>query len=105
MKNKKNKKEKVDSGTDNNLEITKEAIGKQILKDLGLIVGALIKKAKKGDVRAIRELFDGCWQKIIQSEKQEQIFTPEQRYKLAKRIVEEYEATHKKEAQENKDNV
>lgn len=45
---------------------------KRIIKERKLLVDALMKKAKKGDVRAIKELFDRGFGKAVESIKIEQ---------------------------------
>jgi hypothetical protein len=49
-------------------EKAREFICKRVAEELGPIVASLIEKAKKGDVPAIKELFDRAWGKPIQEE-------------------------------------
>lgn len=50
-------------------EESRRFIAAMVSKELESIGRALIKKAKKGDIPAIRELFDRAWGKTPQTEK------------------------------------
>ena len=80
-------------------EKARQLITERVSEYLEPIISALIKKAEKGDIRAVKELFDRSWGKSIQTveasingETPKFILTEEQRYKIAKNIIDRYEA-------------
>ncbi len=59
-------------------EKVREFIAQRVSAELGPIVDGLVKKAKKGDIRATQTLFERAWGKTPQALdiKQTQIFEP-----------------------------
>lgn len=51
-----------------NTEEARKFIAEKVSKEIGPIVNALIKKAKQGDVRAIKELFDRAYGRTVSNE-------------------------------------
>ena len=80
-------------------ETAREMIASKLGEHLGPILDVMIKQAKKGDIRVIKELFDRAWGKPEQPTEAdtgkgefESIFTRVQMYRSAKDIVGEYES-------------
>ena len=86
-------------------EKARQLITERINEHLESIISALIKKAKSGDIRAIRELFDRSWGKPVQAVNAsvssespiplfdlESVFDNDQRYEIAKRTVDRHES-------------
>ena len=48
-------------------EVMRERIADMIAPHLEELVRTLVKKAKKGDIRAVKELFDRAWGRPIQA--------------------------------------
>lgn len=80
-------------------EEARKLLSERVAKEIGPISDILIRKAKKGDVRAIKELFDRAWGRSFQAaeithksvEVPTDLFTEEQIYRMAKHQVWQYE--------------
>jgi hypothetical protein len=82
-----------------NAEEARKLLSERVAQEIGSISDALVSQAKKGDVRAIKELFDRAWGRSFQASEithnlpvpLDILFTPEQEYRMAKQIIHRYE--------------
>ena len=84
-------------------EEARRVFSETVATEITPIAKALITKAKKGDVRAIKELLDRAWGRPSQSAEityrpMDLSISKEASYRIAKRTVEEYEKSNFTEA-------